>query len=364
MKLSTKVLVIGGGPAGAMAARCLAEHGVDVLLLEKNMSFRKPCGGGISLTAFDELGIPKTPIKRAVRSFRIVSPQGAQIDLDLKGNHLAIVERQEFDAAMRKQAEASGARVMEGEFCGIINGRRHEITANIAGSATAIVSEFVIAADGVNSRVRTALGIKPARSFFTASEHIAGQHTDCCEFWFGASHAPLAYSWVFPADGGMSLGTGCFEPGKISLYFDKFKERKGIVTDKRRRRIYRIPIWKGDLYNKEKIFFTGDSAGQVMPLTYEGIYYAMKAGQFAAQAVLEKKADNYRRIWTSSFQKRFRLMEKLRNYFLRDDESAERLVALHRREEIRETSLRLWVRHSSSTDGIPGYMKFFGKFLR
>ena len=55
MRLSAKVLIIGSGPAGASAARYLAAHGRDVLLLEKNLSFEKPCGGGLSLRAFEEL---------------------------------------------------------------------------------------------------------------------------------------------------------------------------------------------------------------------------------------------------------------------------------------------------------------------
>jgi len=59
MKLSAKVLVVGGGPAGAIGAKTLAEWGVEVILLERNFLFEKPCGGGIPLSAFDEFGITK-----------------------------------------------------------------------------------------------------------------------------------------------------------------------------------------------------------------------------------------------------------------------------------------------------------------
>jgi len=363
MKLRAKVLVIGGGPAGAIAARFLAEYGIDVLLLERNLSFVKPCGGAVALSAFDELGIPKTTIKREVKCIRIISPKGKGLDIALKGGNLAIIERQEFDNALRRKAEEYGVKVIEGEFSRIVTGKFYEVEAKIADSKAGIVSEYIIAADGVNSRVRTALGIRPSRSFFTASEHITGSKTDLCEFWFGSFHAPLAYSWVFPATEGISIGTGCFEPGKINLFFERFKTRKGIVSNGRKR-IYRIPIWKGDLYNKDNVIFIGDAAGQVMPLTYEGIYYAMKAGEFAAKAIIEKKANNYRKMWTNRFQKRFVLMEKLRNFFLKDDESAERLVALHRRPEIQEASLSLWIRKNRGTEGLLDYIRFFGKFLR
>lgn len=63
------------------------------------------------------------------------------------------------------------------------------------------------------------------------------------------------------------------------------------------------------------------------------------------------------------FEKRFILMNKLRNYFLKDDASVEKLVALHRRRGIREASLRLWIRKDSSKEGLMDYMRFFRKCL-
>jgi hypothetical protein len=63
------------------------------------------------------------------------------------------------------------------------------------------------------------------------------------------------------------------------------------------------------------------------------------------------------------FQKRFALMDKLRNYFLKNDASAEKLVALHRRPEIQELSMKLWLRKDTSREGLKSYIKLFRKFL-
>lgn len=54
MSLNVKVLIIGGGTAGATAAKVLARNGSDVMLLERNVSHAKPCVGGLSLSAFVE----------------------------------------------------------------------------------------------------------------------------------------------------------------------------------------------------------------------------------------------------------------------------------------------------------------------
>lgn len=363
MRLSTNVLVIGAGPAGATAAKVLSINGRDVVLLERNLAFVKPCGGGLSINAFEEFGIPGNIIQKEVKVIRLISPAGQKVDISLKGSNLAIIGRSEFDRELRRQAQGCGAKLIEAEFVHVSRNKRYKVEAISGMDRHEITAEHIIAADGVNSRMRTALGIKPVRAFFTMSEKIPGMSADCCEFWFGASHAPLSYSWVFPWTQGISVGTGGYEQGRIKSLFERFRERKGIQTEGEKS-VYRIPVWTGDLYNKSKILFAGDSAGQVLPLTYEGIYYAMKSGEFAARAIIEDKVDNYKKMWRSRFQKRFMLMNALRDYFLKDDNSAERLVALHGRPEIREASLRLWIMKDGGKSNLMSYIRFLGKLTR
>ena len=363
MRLNAKVLVVGGGPAGSIAARTLAVWGIDVILLERDLFFDKPCGGGVPLSVFDELNIPKDLIKREVKVIRIVSPLGERLDIELQGGSLTIIKRGEFDRALRGEAGKEGAEIIEGEFKAIKpEGKYYKVEAIVKGSKREMTTEYVIAADGVNSRVRSSLGIRPVQAVFTASEKIKGLKTDFCEFWFGSSHATGFYSWVFPATEGISVGTGSMEPAKVLTLLERFKERKGISKEGLRR-IHKLPIWKGDVYNKGKVLFAGDSACQVMPLLCEGIYYAMKSGEFAARAIIEDKAENYKKIWKAKFQRRFSLMDTLKKHFLKNDRNAERFVALHRRPEVQEASMRLWLRKDRNREGLLSYIKLFGKFL-
>ncbi len=363
MKLSSKVLVVGGGPAGAIGARSLAEWGLEVILLERNLSFEKPCGGGVPLNAFEEFNITKEVIKKEVKNIRIISPIGRKVDIELRGGSLCIVARGEFDRVLRSEAEKKGVQVIEGEFTGIATGHKeYRVEAVIQGIKTEITAEYIIAADGVNSRVRAALGIKPPKALITFSEKIKGMDTECCEFWFGASHAPGSYSWVFPAAEGISAGTGSYDPGRVLSLYQVFRKKRGITLEGLKR-VYKIPRWEGNLYNKNNIIFAGDSAGQVMPFNYEGIYYAMKAGALAARAIKEGKVTTYKKMWKNSFQRKFSLMDKLVSYFLKDDASLERLVALHRRPEVQEASMRLWLRKDSGKESLQSYIKLFRKFL-
>ena len=48
--MKTDVIVVGAGPAGSTAAKCLAEKGVKVTLVDKDTFPRdKSCGGGLPL---------------------------------------------------------------------------------------------------------------------------------------------------------------------------------------------------------------------------------------------------------------------------------------------------------------------------
>ena len=48
------VIVIGGGPAGAMTAATLATAGHKIVLFDEKLAWEKPCGGGITRKALRE----------------------------------------------------------------------------------------------------------------------------------------------------------------------------------------------------------------------------------------------------------------------------------------------------------------------
>jgi len=370
--LRTKVLVIGGGPAGSTAARFLAKEGVDTLLVERNFSFVKPCGGGIPSPAFEELDLPMDAIKKLVNSVKVVSPTGEELQIPLSGGTIAIVERSNFDPLLRKKAEEAGARLLEARFFRFIKvGKTMTAEVVAVDGHIDICADYVIAADGVNSRVRTALDIKPVPSIMTMSERRRGAHTDFCEFWYGSNHAPRFYSWVFPASGGISVGTGSTDSRAVKIFLERFIERRGLggSGDRRERegqislRAYKIPFWQDDLYCRGRVLFVGDAAGLVMPMSYEGIYYAMKSGEFAARAILKGKMRDYRALWRKRFSKSFFIMKRLWEYFLKDDERADTLVQLFKRPQIQDAAMGLWLKKDVKKETFLSYLSLIKEFL-
>jgi geranylgeranyl reductase len=363
------VVVVGGGPSGSMAAKTLAEAGVKVCILERSFRQVKPCGGATPSTSFEEFDLPRHEIVREVREMSTISPEGQKIDVLLNNGYLAMVERETFDNVLRKKAEDSGAHLIEAEFIGLRDTHRIQlIITNEKGMEREIKSDFLIAADGVNSRIATLLGLKSLPCVFTIQEDLdmaAAEdfhELNRCEFWFSSRHAPNFYSWVFPKKDYIDIGTASLNGRLLKEFIKNFKIRRGILGNGRQR-VYRLPLRWRDTLVRGRILFIGDAAGLVMPLSYEGIYYAMKSGKMAAEAIVNGRPRDYEKQWNRRFRKHFKLMNRLRRYFMRNDRTIEQMVSIHKRREVQEASMRLWLKKDTGVSSFLGYFSFFRRLL-
>jgi geranylgeranyl reductase len=381
--LQTNTLVIGGGPAGSTTARYLSGMGIETILVERDLSYIKPCGGGIPSPVFQEFSIPNSVIKKEVGKIRIVTPKGERIDVELKGGHLCITDRGDFDSKLREMAKNSGALIIEGEFI-----RFEELNKNIisiirkkaTNEEIRIKSNYVVASDGITFKVGAAVKIPKHDYLHTISAHIkpivsassneSGKGTgegDMCEFWFGSQNASYFYSWIFPSAEYCSIGTGTTNPKELTKLLDRFLRRRfneSLETFSEKNflgkpRAFKIPLWHGAPLNVKNIFFVGDAAGAVMPLTYEGIYYAMKSGEFAATAIKEGNPKIYKKLWNGRFRNRFLLMSKIKNYFFKSDENIEKWLLIHKKPEVQEIAMRLFLKKESKSGSLISYINCF-----
>jgi len=90
----------------------------------------------------------------------------------------------------------------------------------------------------------------------------------------------------------------------------------------------------------------------------------MKSGEFAAQAIIEDNPDIYKKLWKGRFKNRFLLMSKIRNYLFKNDENIEKFVGLHKRPEVQEIAMKLWLRKEAGSSSLISYLNFFRHFLK
>jgi len=308
------VVVVGGGPAGSVAALVLARAGAHVALVDKAAFPRdKACGdivGPRGLQILTELGLP-TPIGRDVGEIAVVGPSGRRALLPCgEGltypDHGTAVPRTVFDSFLHDAAVDSGAAALHGRAVEPLEGQGR-IDGYRLSTGHDLRADFVIGADGATSRVAADAQLVDSRRVLWgfAVRTYAAEVVDvpAIVLWEPAPwRAFPGYGWVFPGPGeranvGLGLGTvGDRRAGaRVQQELPRFLghvRKIGLLTGSARTvDSRRLGGWLkmgvlGTTPARGRVLLVGDAAGLVNPLQGEGIAQAMGSGRSAAEALL------------------------------------------------------------------------------
>lgn len=332
-------LIIGGGPAGATAARMLAQSGYRVALTEKNFNYNKPCGGGVKTIVFDEFDIPITLERSRISTFNLFSPKRKRACVDLTHYPISIVDRQTFDQGLRQLAADAGAILIHGKYKSLqIDPEKISVSVLQENELRIYKSKYVIAADGANSTVRKTLLHKAPDSVMTHYRNISESPWNSCDFYFGNKVAPHHYGWVFPHNGGVNIGVAI----EKKSFIDEFSN--SIINNHSKTKGHPIPLWNGDLFSyRNRVFFVGDAAGQVLPFTYEGIYYAIKSASILVNAIRSGNIEAYEQMWKAAFEKRFKFFKRMQKIFLCCNGMSELMIRAFATPRFQKRALGYWM---------------------
>lgn len=327
------VVVVGAGPAGSVAALVLARAGVDVRLVDRAGFPRdKLCGDTLNpgaLSILDRLGVGNRVRERAIPigGMVVTGPFGARVACDYPdGLAGAAISRRDLDVVLVEAAVAAGAEFVPSTP---VHGALHaDGGAGIAGVRVghgsrerSMPARMVIAADGRRSRLASALGLirsatAPRRwafgAYFTDVDDLTshGEMHIRSDGYTGV--APLAGNLtnvcvvreLTPArhgkqvTGGETLARALTDNPELRARFARARQVSAVTS-------------LGPLAVEARsagcpgLLLAGDAAGFVDPMTGDGLRFALRGGELAAEAALDELETGisaHRRLYTSRYR--------------------------------------------------------------
>jgi geranylgeranyl reductase family protein len=292
------VIIVGAGPAGGMCALELSKNDISVLIIEKERLPRyKTCAGGLTKKAYEIL--PKDYLS-------LVENDTYRVNLTL--NHrwgfskvaafpiVKMVMRDKLDYFLVKKAEHCGARIIDKTVITSIVEQSDCI--HVSTESKNFRSKLIVGADGINGCVARSLGLRKRPICGVALEgEVTPRHNLAQLNGFnGSLHLdfnviPKGYGWVFPKKEHLSVGVFTTLPQMrdIRRHFTSYLKQKGLADDYQTESLkgHQIPIGgkKQEILNSTRGILIGDAAGLADPITGEGIYFALRSGQIAAEAI-------------------------------------------------------------------------------
>jgi flavin-dependent dehydrogenase len=302
-------IVIGAGPAGAVAAHQLAKQGLATLLVERQAWPRqKVCGGclnGQALSVLKGVGLERIfdEYHAATVSQLIVQARHRRAEVDLLGG--LAVNRLEFDAALVSAAIDAGVEFLPATKAAVVpeversQVRQVSLSGNDENCRTA-TGRVVIAADGLGHPSLKALPEFSCQIDEGARVGISIVIEQMPESYrAGAIYMAISRSGyvglVRTKDGNGNLAAA-IDLAAIKLAADPAAAVRLILADAGMPAptFFEKDMWRGTIpltrrenrLSTNRVLLLGDAAGYAEPFTGEGIGWAMSSAVGAAPIVV------------------------------------------------------------------------------
>ncbi len=295
------VIVVGAGPSGSSAAKAAAAKGASTILIERHQAIGIPvrCSGNLYGTSFTEgivASLPERIVLQRHKVRRFYSHKGVLLqENQISGRGECIVQRDEFDKELARQAVRAGAAVVVNTNVEGLWKEKGVIKGVITNSNTMprIAGKIVIAAGGDRSK---RLGItKQEGMTIPGEEHFNGIYIEIVGVKGGDPEVQETHFWHVPARNHTNLWAIGGDKYTMALdnleLFDRIKQADYPLS-KRLRNAYVIKLygWTQGRFGgfklpkgmvRDNLILVGNAAG------FHGIIHACVSGRFAGEVAGE-----------------------------------------------------------------------------
>jgi len=294
------LIIIGGGPGGATAAKVASESGAKVLLLEAAEEGRyKCCAGGIPVSNEEFTPIPRDVGDREITGGVLVTPKNGPMEFETSGGKDKgyCMFRTDFDKFLIDIARDAGTQVIYGfRAKGVEIKNSGEV---LVKGPQEYKSKCVILATGLGgARLQRQLGMEVPpmingiqAEFAIPESAIDEQFGNRVWEFFDHTIIDHGIAWAFPKREAVSIGV-LGKNAKIAHLKSFF--RNPYIKEKVEGREIKVfgchKIWAAPIPDKmiakpygESVMIVGDACGTADPILYEGIYQARLSGKLAAE---------------------------------------------------------------------------------
>lgn len=318
-----KVVIIGGGPAGSVAAARLAQRGIDALVLEREKFPRFHIGE--SLLPNGNSILKKIGVWEKIATAGFIEKRGAQFTLAdrsrtvrnvfakgwIPGLDMAYqVERARFDEILLRHSQQLGAQVQEETRVISVsrNGEQWHIETEHEGNTSTLTADWVIDASGRHCVMGRAMKLEksslpyPGRmAVFNHFENMARDQGDAAgdiivmrlsDAWFWVipiSPTTTSVGVVLQKHNGRQTGESW-----ESLFWRKLSESPFLsqalatATAAGDYRIESDYSFSHNEFGRDRCLLAGDAASFIDPVFSSGVYLALESGLLAADKIADQ----------------------------------------------------------------------------
>lgn len=334
------VVISGAGPSGCQCAEVLAKAGFKVALIEKNVNWRKPCGGAVHSSVIDlypqlkKLNIPK------IVGVVMYSADYHKLEFKGAGNEYSIImDRLELDNIIRDAAVDAGVELFDKHLSFdyvIKNQKKVGIKAKSPNGSKEYHGIIIIIADGMSSKLAIKSGI---RSKWKINELAIGKcaimegnhqlDKECVYVYFKPYQG---YGWIFPLNK-KKFNIGVFTFGKDNLKYNIHEIYQEFISNPNVKKYipssnnttiwsssYSFPaegVLEKNLY-ADNLMLIGDAGGFVSPISGEGIQTAVISGKIAAETAIKAlREQDYSKTNLKMYRTNPEIKKIIRNFKLK-----------------------------------------------